>query len=263
MRHFVSHFLFRHLLFRGLLLTFMVAVAARGDGDQQKAPIMLIGAHLEGRLDDDPQSGYNRLIRRIMPIDQSLAVYQRYPLVRALRKFEQTQRSCLFPASISASVALTSLKPDELFESAMVDFVSSHILTRKGQPMINSKEDVFGRTIAVQRGVEYTALMADSDRFAVIRTPDDKTALRMLEAGRVDGMYGWFPDAFIIAENTGIQLPDFNPDYILFETTTHVVCKAGTGAEPFVDHVNMRIRALRESGELQRVLGPFARLENK
>lgn len=249
-------------LLRSLLAALICATVAFGDGGPQE-PISVVGAHLEGRLDDNPESGYNRLIRKIMPIDQTMAVYQRYPLVRALRKFEETDRACLFPASISATVALTSVDAETLFESAMVDYVSSHIMTSKNGPLINNKADIFGRTIAIQRGVEYTSLMADSDRFTVIRTPDDKTALRMLEAGRVDGMYGWYPDAFIIAANNDIELPDFNPDFILFETTTHVVCKKEAGAEPLVDHINRRMEALRTSGELQKILGPYARLEKQ
>lgn len=239
----------------------VISIACESNAQEEPKPITVVGAHLEGRLDNNPASGYNQLIPRILPEDRSVAVYQRYPLVRALRDFEQTDRACLFPASIISTVALTAVPAGILMESDMVDYVSSHIMTRKGGVSINEKADVFGRTIAVQRGVVYIELMEDADRFTVIRTPDDRTALRMLAAGRVDGMYGWYPDALIIASNNGIELPDFNPDYILFETTTHVVCKKGIGAEPLIEHINRRLTALRDSGELQTILGPYARLE--
>ncbi|NVJ97456.1 MAG: transporter substrate-binding domain-containing protein [Alphaproteobacteria bacterium] len=257
---------------RGIYISLLVGTAwalagwlpaVLADDEAGQAPIAIIGAHLEGRLDNDPASGYNRLVKYLLPIDQSVAVFQRYPLVRALRQFEDTKRSCLFPASARAAQNLIGIPAEDLVESSFVDFVSSHVMVKPGGPFIADKTDIYGRTIAIQRGVEMVVLKDDYDRFDIIRTPDDQTALKMLQAGRIDGMYGWNPDALIIATKYGIELPDFNPDFILFQTTTHFVCKKGIGAERLLNLINGRIAIARRTGQLKEMLGPFARLEKE
>ena len=72
--------------------------------------------------------------------------------------------------------------------------------------------------------------------------------------------YGWNPDALIIAKREGQQLPNFNPDFVIFETTTHLVCKGDIGAEPVIAFVNREIEQLRISGRLKTILGPYARI---
>jgi hypothetical protein len=226
---------------------------------ESEEKILVIGAHLEGRLDDRKESGYTALLDRILPADGS-SLYIKLPLVRAIREFDAGERTCLFPTSASAVASLVKMEVKQVIESAPIDFVSSHFMSAKGKPVINNWQEARENIIAVQRGVEVGAVSIGMLDENIIRTPDDTMSLRMLGADRVDAMYGWVPDAFILAKRERMQLPDFNPDFVIFQTTTHLVCKVGIGAEPLIEHVSARIQTLKASGELKKILSPFARI---
>lgn len=253
----------RHILLLVALAPFIFNDVQAQSEAKRLAPIFVVGAHLEGRLDGTPEAGYENLMLKVMPLDQSQAVFQRYPLVRALRYFEETERTCLFPASVSAAMALTEIEPADLIESVAIDRVSSHFMVRSDTNPPSNFDEMSGLTLAIQGGVKIEAMTGHETNFRIIRTPDDKTALRMLQASRVDAMYGWNPDALIISENNGLPLPHFNPDFILFDTTTHVVCKKASGVDAFLGRINERIEALRRSGQLREMLGPHARIVNE
>lgn len=222
-------------------------------------PILIVGAHLEGRLDGTETAGYDQLIKIILPTDGSTE-FQRMPLVRAIRTFAEEKHVCLFPTSVSAVESIAAIQDADFLQSAAIDLVTSHFMTSKQQPRINSFEDIRGLRIAVQRGVAAGALSKSPFKPVLVATPDDTIAFRMMQAGRVDGFYGWNPDALIIAEREGTELPNFNPDFIIFETTTHLVCKSNIGAEPVIAFVDKKIETLRSSGALRAILGPYARI---
>lgn len=229
---------------------------------ERNKPVDIVAAHLEGRLDEDPESGFNKLANLIFPRDGA-ASYQRMPLARGLRFFTETERACMYPASALAVQSLTSTSPDKVLESAPIDLVSSHVFTPPGGRVYNTFDELEGKSMAVQHGVEASQYIRTVVDFDLVRTPNDLSALRMVMAGRVDVMYGWYPDTFIIAEKNKLPLPDFNPDLIIFETTTHLVCKKFAGVEALLSTVNGRIEALRQEGRLQEILGRHARIVEK
>jgi hypothetical protein len=244
-----------------LVCVFVIAnsLAATDVAETVNSPILVIGAQLEGRLDDSETAGYSLLINELLP-DRDDVNYQSFPLQRAIRTFEMEDRSCLFPTSIFAAALLTAVDPGEMIQSDPIDLVTSHFLTRKGEPTIDSWGQIDQHKVAIQQSVELSAVNRGLSKPQIVRTPNDRVALRMLMAGRVDVFYGWYPDSVIIAEAEGLELPDFNPNFVVFETTTHIVCKKGINAEPVLEYANRKIQALKQSGELRKMLGPHARI---
>tara|TARA_R110002096_G_scaffold410865_4_gene610723 strand:- start:691 stop:1104 length:414 start_codon:yes stop_codon:yes gene_type:complete len=99
----------------GLAFLFFSDVSAGVlSGQDPGETIEIIAAHLEGRLDAEPTSGYNLLLTRILPTQSHYLKYQRYPLSRAIRKFREAKRVCLFPSSISVIQGVTNIHPDGL-----------------------------------------------------------------------------------------------------------------------------------------------------
>ncbi|MEX0297678.1 MAG: substrate-binding periplasmic protein [Kordiimonas sp.] len=250
-------------LFILLLFAVLVCPKASAGALSEQYPsevIKIIGAHLEGRLDEDPTSGYRVLIRKILPTDTHYFQFARYPLTRALRDFKETERACIFPSSAPAVRILTGDQNTEFVESEPVDIVTSHIISAPHRPTFATVRDLDGHSVAVQQSVVTSRFLRENSTATITRTPNDLTALKMLLAGRVDAMYGWFPDIFIIAEKNGLSLPHFNPDLILFKTTTHLVCKEFVGNELLFKIVNTRIKDLKRKDELQKILGVHARI---
>jgi len=223
----------------------------------------VVGAHLEGRLDDDPASGYNQLIDHLLPHRPHFPNYQRYPLVRAIRTFMETPRSCLFPTSRIAAENLSGQPADAFLESEPIDKVSAHLFARAPELAPGTFNDILGKTIAVQRGAITNRVLEHFREGRIIQSPNDRAALKMLQAGRVDFTYSWNPDALIISEKNGLSLPHFNPQFVFFDTTTHLVCKKFDGANELLDIVSGRIREAKKSGKLRQMLGRFARIVNE
>ncbi len=237
------------------------ATYAELESDQRpREMIKVIGAHLEGRLDENPLSGYQVLIKEILPTDTLNFQFTRYPLTRALRDFKETKRACIYPSSTLAVRVLTGDQNTEFLESEPIDLVTSHIISAPHRPTFATVRDLDNHSVAVQQSVVTTQFLRESSTAIITRTPNDLSALKMLLAGRVDAMYGWFPDIFIIAEKNGLSLPHFNPELILFKTTTHLVCKKFDGNKLLFKIINTRIKDLKQKGDLQRILGAHARI---
>lgn len=247
----------------GLAFAFSLGTSAGVIGGQDPGEtIEIIAAHLEGRLDAYPSSGYNRLLAKVLPTQSHYLKYQRYPLSRAIRKFDETKRVCLFPTSLSAIEAITSIKATELIEGNAIDIVSSHFFSESDQQIFSTIKSLEGTDIAVQQGIAETAIFNLEADFNMVKTPDDLSALKILLAGRVDAMYGWLPDTLLIAERHNLPLPIFDADFVSFQTTTHFVCKNFGGAQNLIKVLNMRLDALKQTGELQKILGPHAQVAN-
>lgn len=243
------------------LLGLLTPTSSASSGGQDPGEVIkIIGAHLKGRLDEDPTSGYNVLLRKVLPADTHYFNYQRYPVPRAIRDFFGTKRACLFPASSASVNVLTDHPTLEVHESEPIDIVSGHIVTAAGRPVINHEKELYGKMLATQRAVVIDQFIRRISSIKIVGVPDDLSALKMINAGRVDAMYGWFPDIYITAERYGIEPPNFNPDYELFRTKTHLVCKKFGGSERLFKIVNTRIRDLRARGKLQEILGKHARI---
>lgn len=246
-----------------LLLMFSFSAPAAARGPDPGEYIEIIAAYLKGRQDEDPQSGYNLLMAELLRSDSHYFRVQTYPIARAVRDFEGKPRVCIFPSSGRAMQMLTRYSAEELLESDPIDIVTSHIMTRPGTPVFNSFDEIEGRTLAVQAGVAARQFSLSDSAFKIVRAPDDLLALRMVLASRVDAMYGWYPDIAIIAKKNNLPLPDFNPELVIFETATHLVCKKFVGVESLYKIVNTRIADFKKRGKLQEMLGKYARIANE
>ncbi len=246
----------------GIIMPLLSSTLSAGtlSGQDPGETIEIIAAHLEGRLDNDPNSGYNKLLDKVLPTQSHYLKYQRYPLTRALRKFAEAKRVCLFPASKTAAAFIIGTETDNLYESISIDSVSSHFISAPGKKMIEQASDLDGLKVAIQHGVSGNAFLNINPNMAFITAPDDLTALKMLYANRVDAMYGWYPDVYYIAEKNNLPLPSFNPELVVFKTTTHFVCKGFGGYEDLLKILNIRIRKLRKSGELKSILGKHVQI---
>lgn len=225
-----------------------------------KKSYKIIGIYLAGRLDEDPRSGYNQLIKAILPMGLYAEKYHQYPYVRAARDFKSLEHVCLFPASISS---INRMHPDNAFNLAIsdaIDIVSSHIITAQGQPTIRHFKELRGKKIVVKNAVNTRQIRAGEPLAEVWRIPNDVTALKMVQAGRATAMYGWFPDIFIIAQQHTLPLPHFDPDFTIYETTTHITCKQFDGHQDMLVSVNKRIAELKANGQMQEILGQYARI---
>ncbi|NVJ97457.1 MAG: hypothetical protein HWE25_04850 [Alphaproteobacteria bacterium] len=242
-------------------LSFVAVQAAWAGGFEKPSdPFLVIGANLEARLNEDPNSGYRQLLAAALPNNEDRVVFQRLPLRRALRMFERTPRSCLFPTSEDILRVIVDMSADDMVSSVPVDTVGSHIITREGVPKVSSFEQLRGMKLAVQTSVLISQFVSPDWGYEIVRTPDEVTALRMVMAGRVDAGYGWFPDSLILAKAEGMPLPRFDENFSLYSSDTHLVCRNEPGVEYLMQVFNSRTNNLKQTGALKAMLGEFSRI---
>lgn len=224
--------------------------------------VLVIGARLDGRLDEDPKSGYNQLAANIFK-NADGAVFQRLPMVRAITTFAREERVCLMPTSPEILSLLGNVDFEILVASDPIDIVSSHFFFRTRaeiDPLVFANPD---RHIAKQSGLDLQDVLGDQLKATVTHVPEMVIALRMLEARRVDAMYAWYPDVMIISERDGLMPPQFDPHEGDIEINTTLTCKSFDGVHAVLAQFNTRLAKLRHSGQLERMLGPYARLADR
>lgn len=223
-------------------------------------PVLVVGARLDGRLDEDPQSGYNRIANAIFPASEAMIRFQRMPMVRAVDTFVRTDRVCLLPTSPDVLALLGGIQRDELIGGDPIDLVSSHLFFRTAGD-IDLK--ILGRAdkrLAKQSGLKLEDLFGDRLKAQVLQVPEMVIALRMLQAKRVDAIYAWYPDVMIISERFGLEIPafDMNASDIVLKTT--LTCKKYEGVDQTLSLFNSRLASLKKSGQLSEMLGKYARV---
>ncbi len=237
-----------------LLISSALSISAQSEENE---PILVIAGHIESRLDDNPNSGYKRLLNQILPEE---AEYRIYPLHRTVRDFQKDAVSCIFPTSIDILHLLTSFPVDHMIESIPIDRVSSHLFTAPNAKVISSTIELAGKSIIVRQGVVEEHINFPGVNKKVVKTVDNQSALRMLLAGRVDALYGWIPDVLDIADEHSLTLPNFDPNLTIYATDIHLTCKKNNVTRALLDQVDIRIQKLKDSGGLREILGKNAHL---
>lgn len=252
----VSRLVFARLAALMLLPIVVTAYAKANDTPE----ISLIAAHIETRLDDDPESSYQRVIKYLIEGQHAKIRHQKYPLNRAIRAFIETKNSCLFPTSSKILNAVTGHPLSQLIQSDVIDHVSSHIFTAPGKPLISSLQALNNKSITARQLDITEYFMVPGVDINIIRTVDNQSALRMLLAGRADAMYGWVPDTYEIADEHGLVQPYYDPSLVVYETDIHFTCKDFPAARKLLPEINQQISKAKQDGTLQKMLGKHARI---
>lgn len=232
---------------------------AMGLAPEGSDQVLVIGARLDGRLDEDPKSGYNQLAADIFG-EADTVQFQRLPMVRAITTFKRDDRACLMPTSPDIMAVLGGIDSTLLVASDPIDIVSSHFFFRTEAEIDQQVYERPDRHVAKQSGLNLQELLGDKLKARFTHVPEMLMALRMLDARRVDAMYAWYPDVMIISERDGIATPFFEIEAAHITIQTSLVCKNFEGVSSLLAGFNRRLAFLRESGKLKEMLGPYARL---
>lgn len=238
----------------------LLAVEPDENTEAKPRKILVIGALIEARLDDHPQTPYRVLLEKILPADRSTIEYRRLPLHRTVREFGDQPRACILPTSIDILSEITGIPHDHMVQSLPIDRVSSHLFTRPGTPTLPTVGALHLKSIVVRQGAVQEHFLRPGLDTKVVRTTDNLSALKMLLAGRADALYSWVPDIYDLADRYGLKLPEFDPSLTVYATNIHLTCKKVPEAIALLAGVNNRISALKASGELRKILGPHAHI---
>lgn len=213
-----------------------------------------------GRVEPDGSGDYDRLLEKIFEEVSMPLVAAAVPIKRARRDLLTRTGTCITPFSLEMFV-LHNVEPTarDFISSVPIDLISTHILTRPGDTIIRSKEDLAGKRVAVWWGIPVVNYFAGTGVEIVNVTSEDKAA-QLLMAGRVEAAWGWLPDSPIQYERLGFDQPSFDPDFSFVTTTAGIVCNKTPETIKLVKELDIVINAMRLDGRLKKLLSPYARI---
>lgn len=213
----------------------------------------------EGRIEADGSGHYADLLHEIYAEAGYSDRLRTAPYKRAVRMFGNEQEVCLVPTVIFAVIGQGFAKSaDELIQSRPIDYVTGHFVSLAGSGVtVPDPSALDGKVVGAWSGLNVEAFMPKRD-FTLLRAESEVTTIRMLTSGRVDVIWGWVPDSYILFERLGLGEPVLSDPYL--SSSAHIVCKRTERSEKMMPHLNRAIDAMRADGRLKKILGKHSRI---
>jgi hypothetical protein len=241
-------------VFVASLLALTASLSASADG------VRIVGYPKEGRLEADGSGHYGDLVRSILAEANYDASFTTAPVLRSLRELETSSHTCVFPSSVEALAEQGLVDRAELLlGSAPIDYVTGHIVTLPGSEMISDVSQLHGKAIAAWRGVNVQPYLGDAS-VNVLQTDNEFNAIRLLQTGRVDAIWNWIPDAYILFERLEIGPPNLNAAKAFYASEIQFVCSPDASSEAFLAKIDPVIEKMRSQGRLKEILGQYSRI---
>lgn len=214
----------------------------------------------KNRIEPSLSGGYGRFLRYLqkeitIPID----VRPNY-LSRALKNMENEKTACFFPAvPHQLGILNPKLRGIDYQYSLPVDTVRAYIFRRKTAPAIKSVQDLKGHPIGLLRNLTKVNFFGPLFKeLTFITVTEDRQNINMLKRGRVQYALGWTPDTQLIAESLAFNDLTFDPEFKLFEATTHVACTKDPASDAVMTELNTQIKKLHQTGLIKFILSKHA-----
>ncbi len=245
----------RHLFLCALSIS-LLAMSVRSAASDER--VLLVGFYKEGRVNADGSGEYAELATSILEQVETPSAFVSMPVMRTIRAFKEGGHQCVLPALHGSWLARTGFKPEQLVESEPIDYVSAHFVTRPGEPVVTDARTLEGKTLGYWVGAPVDRLLPPDVAVDRVSAATEESNIHMLMSGRVDVIWSWIPDVYILFEKFGYGEPSLAPKEPLFGTTSHILCHRTPLTERFIRQVDTVIRAMRSEGKLKEFLGPHA-----
>lgn len=225
-----------------------------------EVPIKIAGVALEYRLNENGSDQYNKLLNHLADKNLNFNVVV-FPLTRAVRSLIDNS-DCIFPSSLNSlnTHFAEQTKGYEFVASNPIDYISMRVFTRKDEKTIASFSELNDKKVAIWLGFDRNIYLKGINA-VVEEVASEEVRVNMLTKNRVDAIVGFTPDVFLAAQKLGVPIPDYNKKLSVFEGEgASVVCHKNAKNTQFIEKFNAQLEALRSSGELGNILGPYATL---
>ncbi|SDE24507.1 substrate-binding periplasmic protein [Kordiimonas lacus] len=221
---------------------------------------MIAGFPKEGRLEQDGTGHYADVVHAVLAETDTEAKFVIMPVLRAVRTFADGGSICLLPAAFERwKHKFPYLTREDIIESEPIDYVTAHIVTRPGDPAIVKLDELEGKRISVWVGLTIDAFLSDID-VEIIRAESEESSIKLLMSGRVDAIWNWVPDAYILYERLGYGTPNLVESEPIFGAAAHFLCRRTPATEALMSDIDPAIRMMRKDGRLKDIMGQHTRV---
>lgn len=245
----------RHLFLCALSISLLAVSAGIRASDES---VLLVGFYKEGRVNADGSGEYAELAKSILAQVETPSTFVTMPIMRTIRVFKEGGDQCVLSALHGSWLARTGFKPEQLVESEPIDYVSAHFVTRPGEPVVTDARMLEGKTLGYWVGAPVDRLLPPDVAVNRVSAATEESNIHMLMSGRVDVIWSWIPDIYILFEKFGYGDPSLSPKEPLYGATSHILCHRTPLTERFITQVDAVIRTMRSEGKLKEFLGPHS-----
>lgn len=241
-------------LLAGVMALSETSVRAQGDR------VIVAGFLKEGRLEADGTGHYADFTRAVLAESAVPSQFVAVPVKRAVRDFAAGDSICMVPAAFRVwRFSFPGLTKGDIVESKPIDYITAHIVTRQGDPVISDVRELEGMRIGVWVGAEVDVFLKGIE-LTMIRAETEESSIKLLMSGRVDAIWNWNPDIYILFDRMKLGSPNLDPDAPIFGSTAHFMCRRTAATEALIRDVDRSIEAMRDDGRMRALLGPYTRI---
>ncbi|WP_286829146.1 MULTISPECIES: transporter substrate-binding domain-containing protein [Kordiimonas] len=244
-----------------IILGFLVALADTLGAAHADTPVTVVVQEMPGLIEPDKQLPYNRLLDALLedaPVATSIEILPGY---RGPRQWLRFEHQCVF-GGVSApghqrprDTAISKTDWSTLHISTPFNILNVHALTRDGDEPAHSLADLKSQTIAVDQ-VLFFDLRFHSDVLKAsdfVKVDTAQEALTLLTQGRVDHVFAYDNDVALMQEKSAARFA-YDPALTLLELEESMMCWSGGDVADLIDHINVRLKDMTQSGALKELL---------
>lgn len=247
---------FSRILLAALWCVGLPPVVAEGSRDA----VVIAGFPKEGRLEQDGTGHYADMVRAFLAESDQPASFVIMPVMRTIRTFTSGRSICMVPAAFERwRHHAPDMKREDVLESEPIDYVTAHIVTRRGDPVITDLKSLNGKRISFWVGLPVDAFLSGM-QIEMIAAESEVSSIRLLMSGRVDAIWSWAPDAFLLYDRMGLGTPNLVLDDPVFGSAVHILCRKTPSTAALMADIDKSIRAMRADGRLKEILGHHSRV---
>jgi len=224
------------------------------------ADIQILQWERPGRVERDGSGDYDHLIAAVLAEINMPVLAKIEPLRRIRQALLSTNSVCVAPGSLTLFLTQNPTIQSEKFRASVpIDRVTGHIFSRLGDAPVHSPDELSGKRMAVWWGVPLNSDIAASG-VELIYAANEKEAIQMLLAGRVDTVWGTRPGSSNNFEHLAGAPAIYDRNFIMMTLDLQVMCRNTAETRLFLQKVDLVLEAMRHDGRLKKLLGPDARV---
>ena len=194
-------------------------------------------------------SGYAHEIFKAVNQETSLNVsLSIVPLARAINHFQKHKVDCFLGGDKKIFYDLAKLNVLSSEQFLETNFVIS---TLKTSPLISSIEQLEGKNIGVERGID-TGILKDDFSQVNINAGMFSNQLEMLKLGRISAILGYYPDQTHIFDEL-----HFDPDFIQYSYSDRLNCVVSEGNKEIIMRFNQGLAKIKAKGIYQKIYNKY------
>ena len=226
----------------------------------ENPPIEISAPHLEWLLSLEHPGPYNDLMDEFFPAFGDKVVVRISPIRRALRQFFNGPAHCFIAGHIDeVFLRTTSLTADQLIASDAFNTVAIRAYTKPGSPVVSHLSDLQAKRVVIDLGIggDNRVLRHLPHALAVIDADNPLHAQTLLMQDRAStAIIMDYDYELSLAQNPDQSRLVHDPAFSLDKVEDAVLCKTSNDTRALIDHVNERIRAMKTTGQLAKILQP-------